>query len=160
MGFPLESETSRYLMFGTLQSWPMAIFPSTLDAIQLKASKTSPSISFWGNLASMVIHHDFCSDGCVRLVQFIDQLNALKVSLTWRPLGDLVKRSYRQKEISPDCVEIEMYGSELLIENGSDRAKSYFVSAARTGVPILSKAFIPNRAGYRGILLEITSGAK
>jgi len=80
-----------------------------------------------GKPSLMVIHHDFCSDGCVRLVQFIDQLNALKVSLTWRPLGDVVKRSYRQKEISPDCVEIEMYGSELLIENGSDRAKSYFV---------------------------------
>jgi hypothetical protein len=81
-----------------------------------------------GKPCLIVIHHDFCSDGCVRLVQFIDQLNALKVSLTWRPLGDVVKRSYRQKEISPDCVEIEMYGSELLIENGSDWAKSYFVS--------------------------------
>jgi hypothetical protein len=81
-----------------------------------------------GKSCLMVIHHDFCSDGCVRLVQFIDQLNALKVPLTWRPLGDVVRRSYRQKEVSPDCVEIEMYGSELLIENGSDRAKSYFVS--------------------------------
>src|SRR6266480_304808 len=81
-----------------------------------------------GKPCLVVIHHDFCSDGCVRLVQFIDQLNALKVPLTWRPLGDVVRRSYRQKEVSPDCVEIEMYGSELLIENGSDRAKSYFVS--------------------------------
>ena len=81
-----------------------------------------------GKPCLMVIHHDFCSDGCVRLVQFIDQLNALKVPLTWRPLGDVVRRSYRQKELSPDSVEIEMYGSELLIENGSDRAKSYFVS--------------------------------
>jgi hypothetical protein len=63
----------------------------------------------------------------VRLVQFIDQLNALKVQLTWRSLGAVVKRSYRQKKLSPDCAEIEMYGSELLIENGSDRATSYFV---------------------------------
>ena len=31
------------------------------------------------------------------------------------------------KELSSDCVEIEMYGSELLIENRSGRAKSYFV---------------------------------
>ena len=81
-----------------------------------------------GKPCLVVIHHDFCSDGCVRLVQFIDQLNALKVPLTWRPLGEVVRRSYRQKELSPDSVEIEMYGSELLIENGSDRAKSYFVS--------------------------------
>jgi hypothetical protein len=80
-----------------------------------------------GKPCLMVIHHDFCSDGCVRLVQFIDQLNALKVSLTWRSLGDVVKRSYRQKEVSPDSVEIEMYGSELLIENRSQRAKSYLI---------------------------------
>jgi hypothetical protein len=81
-----------------------------------------------GKPCLMVIHHDFCSDGCARLVQFIDQLNALKVPLAWRSLGDVVRRSYRQKELSPESVEIEMYGSELLIENGSDRAKSYFVS--------------------------------
>jgi hypothetical protein len=81
-----------------------------------------------GKPCLVVIHHDFCSDGCARLVQFIDQLNALKVPLAWRSLGDVVRRSYRQKELSPESVEIEMYGSELLIENGSDRAKSYFVS--------------------------------
>jgi hypothetical protein len=80
-----------------------------------------------GKPCLMVIHHDFCSDGCVRLMQFIDQLNALKVPLTWRPLGDVVRRSYRQKEVSPDSVAIEMYGTELLIENCSDRAKSYFI---------------------------------
>jgi hypothetical protein len=80
-----------------------------------------------GKPCLVVIHHDFCSDGCVRLVQFIDQLNALKVPLAWRSLGDVVRRSYRQKELSPESVEIEMYGSELLIENGSDRAKRYFV---------------------------------
>ena len=81
-----------------------------------------------GKPCLVVVHHDFCSDGCARLVQFIDQLNALKVHLAWRSLGDVVRRSYRQKELSPDSVEIEMYGSEVLIENGSDRARSYFVN--------------------------------
>jgi len=80
-----------------------------------------------GKPCLVVIHHDFCSDGCVRLVQFIGQLNELKVPLTWRRLGDVVRRSYRQKELSPDSVEIEMYGSELLIENRSERVKSYFI---------------------------------
>jgi hypothetical protein len=74
-----------------------------------------------GKPCLVVIHHDFCSDGCARLVQFIDQLNALKVPLTWRPLGDVVKRSYRQKELSPDSVEIEMYGTELQVKNRSDQ---------------------------------------
>jgi hypothetical protein len=77
-----------------------------------------------GKPCLIVIHHDFCSDGCARLVQLIDQLNALRVPLTWRGLGEVLRRSYRQKELSPDSVEIEMYGSELLIENRSDWVKS------------------------------------
>jgi hypothetical protein len=80
-----------------------------------------------GKPCLVVIHHDFCSGGYARLAQFIDQLNALKVPLNWRSLGDVVRRSYRQKEITPDSVEIEMYGNELLIENRSQRAKSYFI---------------------------------
>ena len=47
--------------------------------------------------------------------------------MVWRSLGDVLRRSYRQREVSPDSIEIEMYGSELLIENRSERAKSYFV---------------------------------
>jgi hypothetical protein len=74
-----------------------------------------------------VIHHDFCSDGYAGLVQFIDHLNALQIPLAWRPLGGVLRRGYRQKEISPDSVAIEMYATELLIENRSDRAKSYSI---------------------------------
>ena len=80
-----------------------------------------------GKPCLVVIHHDFFSNGYARLAQFIRQLNALKVPLTWRRLGEVVSRGYRQRELSSDCVEIEMYGSELLIENRSDRAMSYFV---------------------------------
>jgi hypothetical protein len=80
-----------------------------------------------GKPCLMVIHHDFCSDGYAQLVQFIEQLNALKVPLAWRSIGDVVRRSYRQKEVSSDSVEIEMYGNELLVENRSGRAKSYLI---------------------------------
>jgi hypothetical protein len=80
-----------------------------------------------GKPCLVVIHHDFCSNGYARLAGFIDQLNALKVPLAWRRLGDVVRRSYRQKEVSPDAMEIEMYGNELLIENRSDREKSYLI---------------------------------
>lgn len=74
-----------------------------------------------------VIHHDFCRNGYSRLVQFINQLNALKVPLAWRCLGDVVKRSYRQREISSDLIAIEMYGSQVILENRSDRARSYLI---------------------------------
>jgi hypothetical protein len=80
-----------------------------------------------GKPCLVVIHHDFCSNGYKQLVQFIDQLNALHVSLAWRPLGGVLRRSYRQKEGPANSVEIEMYGNELLIENRSGRTQSYFV---------------------------------
>jgi hypothetical protein len=80
-----------------------------------------------GKPCLVVIHHDFCSDGCARLVQFIDQLNALKVPLTWHSLGDVVRRSYRQKELSPASVEIEMYGTELRVKNRSDQRKRFII---------------------------------
>ena len=54
-------------------------------------------------------------------------MNAIKAPLSWRRLGDVVRRGYRQKQVSPDSVEIEMYGSKLLVENRSKAAMSYFV---------------------------------
>jgi hypothetical protein len=80
-----------------------------------------------GKPCLVVIHHDFCSDGYARLSRFIDQVNVLKAPLVWRSLGDVLRRSYRQKEASLDSIEIEMYGNELLIENRSEQPKSYFV---------------------------------
>ncbi len=80
-----------------------------------------------GKPCLVVIHHDFFSNGYGSLSHFINQLNALKVQLVWRCLGDVLRRSFRQKEVLPDSVEIEMYASELLIENQSERAKTYLI---------------------------------
>ena len=67
-----------------------------------------------GKPAIVLIHHDYCSDHCARLIDFIEGLNALKRPLTWSSLGEVVRRSYRQREVSPDVVELEMYGTELV----------------------------------------------
>jgi hypothetical protein len=72
-----------------------------------------------------VIHHDYCSDHCARLVKFVQQLNALQCASTWRNLGEVVRRSCRQRENSPDAVEVEMYGTELRIENRSEQPKHF-----------------------------------
>ena len=80
-----------------------------------------------GKPCLVVIHHDFCSDGYMRLSQLVEQLNSLKVPIVWRCLGDVVRRSYRQKEVSQDLIEIEMYGTELVLENRADRPKSYLM---------------------------------
>jgi hypothetical protein len=80
-----------------------------------------------GKPAIIIIHHDYCSDHCRRLVDFIDRLNALKCRLAWRSLGEIVRRSCRQRELSPDAVEVEMYGSELRVENCFGQAKRFLI---------------------------------
>ena len=80
-----------------------------------------------GKPAIAVIHHDYCSDHCARLVKFIEQLNALPSAPTWRNLGEVVRRSYRQREVSPGAMEVEMYGTEVRIENLSGQSKHFFI---------------------------------
>ena len=80
-----------------------------------------------GKPAIAVIHHDYCSDHCARLLKFIEQLNALPSAPTWRNLGELVRRSYRQREVSPRAMEVEMYGTELRIENLSGQSKRFLI---------------------------------
>ncbi len=80
-----------------------------------------------GKPAIAVIHHDYCSDHCARLVNFIEQLNALQCAPTWRNLGDVIRRSCRRREASPGAVEVEMYGTELLIENRSHEPKHFLI---------------------------------
>ena len=80
-----------------------------------------------GKPAIAVIHHDYCSDHCARLVNFIEQLNALPCAPTWRNLGEVVRRSYRQREISSGALEVEMYGAELRVENRSHEPKRFLI---------------------------------
>jgi hypothetical protein len=80
-----------------------------------------------GKPAIAVIHHDYCSGHCVRLVNFIDQVNALPSAPTWRNLGEVVRRSCRQREDSAGAVDMEMYGTELRIENRSGRPKRFLI---------------------------------
>ena len=61
-----------------------------------------------GKPVIIIIHHDYCSDHCKRLVDFVDRLNALKCRLTWRSLGEVVRRTCRQRELSPGVTEVEM----------------------------------------------------
>jgi hypothetical protein len=80
-----------------------------------------------GKPVIIVIHHDYCSDHCRRLLDFVGRLNGLKCRLIWRSLGEVVRRSCRQRELSPDAVEVEMYGTELHIENRSEHAKRFLI---------------------------------
>jgi hypothetical protein len=80
-----------------------------------------------GKPVIIIIHHDYCSDHCRRLVDFIDRLNALTCHLTWRSLGDVVRRSSRQRKLSSGEVEIEMYAAELRLENRCEQPKRFLI---------------------------------
>ena len=80
-----------------------------------------------GKPCIVVIHHDFCCDGYKRLVEFIERLHAIKYPLSWRSLGEVVRRSCRQRELSPGVTEVEMYGAELRIENRSEQPMRFLI---------------------------------
>jgi hypothetical protein len=80
-----------------------------------------------GKPAISVIHHDYCSDRGARLLNYVQQVNALQCAPTWRNLGDVVRRSYRQRLDSTGAIEVEMYGTELRIENLSGQRKRFLI---------------------------------
>ncbi len=109
--------------------------------------------SLLGKPTIVVIHHDFCRDHCGHLVKFIERLNALPCPLTWRSLGEVIKRSCRQRPLSEDVTQVEMYGKEVRLENLSDRTKQFLIRRRESTPSMINGIF----AGSRNISWE-TSG--
>jgi hypothetical protein len=80
-----------------------------------------------GKPAIIVIHHDYCSDHCSRLINFIKRLNGLRIPPTWQSLGEVLRRSYRYRELSSREVEVEMYAAELRLENRFEQSKRFLI---------------------------------
>jgi hypothetical protein len=70
-----------------------------------------------GKPCLIVIHHDFCRDRNAHLIRFMDHLNARLPGLAWRRLADVLRRSYRLRSRGPGQAEVEMYATELHLEN-------------------------------------------
>ena len=83
--------------------------------------------SLLGKPVLIVIHHDFCRGHCAQLVDFVEKLNGLARPLSWRSLGEAVRRSCRQQVLSADLVQVEMYASELRLENRLERPRQFLV---------------------------------
>src|SRR5437660_11137761 len=100
----------RAIRFGEL--WDVAImgygFPSFTRRYTWEGIENFAFDALLGKPAIVVIHHDYCSNHCSRLINFIERLNALESAPTWRSLGEVVRRSYRQRELLSGEVEIEM----------------------------------------------------
>ena len=70
-----------------------------------------------GKPCLVVAHHNDCHDDCRHIADFMDRLNQLNAPLRWVNLGEALRRSFRQRQVSPGMMEIEMYGSEVRVEN-------------------------------------------
>jgi len=78
-----------------------------------------------GKPCIVVVHQNDCHDNCHHIVEFVERLNQLNANLHWTNLAEIVRRSFRQREISPGVVEVKMYGSEARIENSSGDKKVF-----------------------------------
>lgn len=81
-----------------------------------------------GKPCLVVIHHDFFRDRGARLVELVNRLNALNCRLSWGSLGDVLRSSCRQREVAPNLVEMEMYGSEVRVENHSEQQRRFSIA--------------------------------
>lgn len=80
-----------------------------------------------GKPCLIVAHHDFFRDEYAGLVDLVEKLNALNVTLAWRSLGDVIRRAGRHRTRPTGTLDVEMYGSELRWTNSTQRHQEVVV---------------------------------
>jgi hypothetical protein len=78
--------------------------------------------SFLGKPCIIASHHDDFRDNGRAVLDFVATLNGLRTKLTWRPIGDLVRRGYKVRRNATGEIAIQMFGSELHIESRLGKA--------------------------------------
>jgi len=73
-----------------------------------------------GKPCLIVSHHEFFKDGGTKVIELIEKLQSLNCCLRWRPLGEVIRRACRRRVLREGLEEVEMYGSEALIDNPSN----------------------------------------
>ena len=89
--------------------------------------------------SSIVVRRDDCHEHGMPLAHFIDALNSLNARLSWCSLGETVRRSYRQRESPSGEMELEMYGSELRVENSSAVRKRFRIRRRETDPAVVKE---------------------
>ena len=78
-----------------------------------------------GKPCLVVVHHTDFHDDCRQVEGFIAQLKKLNAQLRWMNLAEVVRRSIRQRLVSPHDMEVEIYCSEARIENLSGQQRAF-----------------------------------
>lgn len=84
-----------------------------------------------GKPCLIVAHHDAFRDRGTDLLRLIQGINSLNCSVRWRLLGEAVRRSCRRRT-RRDSEELQMYASELTVNNETDRPMSVEVRKKET----------------------------
>jgi len=92
-----------------------------------------------------VVHHNDCHDDCRHVAGFMETLNRLNARLVWRSLGDVVRRSFRRRELSANVAEIDMFGKELLLENSGNQKKYFCVRKTESAPEQIKEVRAGNR---------------
>jgi hypothetical protein len=114
-----------------------------------------------GKPCIIVAHHSDCADDCQDIAHLVQDLNALKVTLGWTSLAEIVRTGYRQREISASVIEAEIPGVETKFDNQSQRpvhfrvTKSESVPAAIRDVRVDGQS-VPWSPSDDGLMFELT----
>jgi len=107
-----------------------------------------------GKPCIVVIHHNDCHDGCRHVVEFMERLNRLNARLRWTNLGEVVRRSFRQREISPGVMEVEIFGNQVRLENHSSLEKKFRCNKQESNASAIKDI----RAGTQPVQWTATNG--
>ena len=83
-----------------------------------------------GKPCLIVEHHNFFKAEHRDVVRFVNALNSLNVTLHWRSLGDVLRRTYQWRTEADGVVHIRMFANELLLKNDSDVDREYRIEKA------------------------------
>jgi hypothetical protein len=80
-----------------------------------------------GKPCLIVAHHGFFKDECAALIRLLNELQALKCSLHWQPLGAIVRKACRRRSMGRETEEVQMYGAELSLSNDGEQPLQVFI---------------------------------
>ena len=99
-----------------------------------------------GKPCLVTVHHNDCLDDCRHVVEFIEKLNRLNVTLRWTSLADVVRRSLRRRDVSNGMVEAEIYGTEALVRNSSEGTTTFRVRKRESAPSLIRDVTVDGRS--------------
>jgi hypothetical protein len=87
-----------------------------------------------GKPCLICVHHNDFHDDARHVEEFLKRLIRLNVKLRWTSLAEVARRSFRQRDISADAVEVEIFSSEARMETQSAERRTFRIRK-RESVP-------------------------